>query len=89
MGDGFLRKQVVFNKKSPEHMSILNEVLSRSNNFSGYVLCVLRGHFMGDIPEIEDAIMNDPKVQKELEKFQKGEELNTLAAPPPPKLKDE
>lgn len=45
MSDQFIRKPVVFNKESAWHMEILNRIAEESNNFSGYVMSILKCHF--------------------------------------------
>lgn len=45
MADKFIRKPVVFNRESAWHMEIHNKILKESNNFSGYVMAILKGHF--------------------------------------------
>jgi hypothetical protein len=75
----------VFNRESAWHMSILNRIESESNNFSGYVMSILKEHFDTKLP-LEPIIKIDPdKIEKEQPKsaapsFQKP--VNNL----PPKL---
>lgn len=45
MKDKFIRKQVVFNKESAWHMEIYKRITKESNNFSGYVMSILKTHF--------------------------------------------
>lgn len=53
MSDKFIRKNVVFNKKSRWHMKILERIEKESDNFSGYVMSILKAHF--DVkPEIKE-----------------------------------
>lgn len=53
MDKQFIRKPVVFNKESAWHMEILRRISRESNNFSGYVMSILKAHF--DIkPEIKN-----------------------------------
>jgi hypothetical protein len=59
MKDKFIRKPVVFNKESAWHMEILKRVENESNNFSGYVMSILKGHF-----DIKPALPA-PKKEKE------------------------
>jgi len=63
MADNFVRKPVVFNKKSLWHMQILNRIEKESNNFSGYVMSILKVHF--DIkPELEEVPDQREKANK-------------------------
>lgn len=43
--DKYIRKQVVFNQKSAWHMEIYKRINNESDNFSGYVISILKGHF--------------------------------------------
>lgn len=45
MADKFIRKPVVFNRESEWHMEILKRINKESDNFSGYVMSILKGHF--------------------------------------------
>ena len=45
MGDNFIRKPVVFNRNSEWHMEIYKRISKESDNFSGYVMSILKGHF--------------------------------------------
>lgn len=57
MGDRYIRKPVVFNSESSWHMELLNQINKESNNFSGYVLSILKSHF--DSKRVV-AIKNEP-----------------------------
>jgi hypothetical protein len=58
--DQFIRKPVVFNKESLWHMEIYNRIMDESNNFSGYVMGILRGYFDSK-PEIRKVILEKKK----------------------------
>lgn len=64
MSDQFLRKAVVFNKKSVWHMEILRRIENESKNFSGYVLSILKGHF-DDMEELEKQAEKPVEKKKE------------------------
>lgn len=57
--DKFIRKQVVFNTDSPWHMEIFKRISKESDNFSGYVMSILKTHF-----DIKPAIA-DPKEKEQ------------------------
>lgn len=80
MSDKYIRKQVVFNRMSAWHMEIFNRITNESNNFSSYVMSILKEHFDRKQPlesveiSLEDQI---EEIRKEIEK-----EQPTKAAPP-------
>lgn len=43
--DNYIRKPIVFNRKSAWHMEIYKRLNNESDNFSGYVISILKGHF--------------------------------------------
>lgn len=65
MSSKYIRKPVVFNRESAWHMNILNRIESESNNFSGYVMSILKEHFDTKLP-LEPIIKSDP-AEKEKE----------------------
>ncbi len=63
--DNFIRKPIVFNRNSAWHMEIYNRITSESDNFSGYVMGILKGHF--DVkPKIKHSILEKEKTKVEL-----------------------
>lgn len=43
--DNYIRKPIVFNRKSAWHMEILSRIESESENFSSYCMSILARHF--------------------------------------------
>ncbi|AKC02717.1 hypothetical protein CPT_Stills89 [Bacillus phage Stills] len=65
MSSKYIRKPVVFNRESAWHMNILERIEGESNNFSGYVMSILKEHFDRKLP-LEPIIKSDPvKTEKE------------------------
>ena len=59
----YIRKPVVFNRQSAWHMEVLRRIENESNNFSGYVMSILKAHF--DIkPELEKPEWKEDELDK-------------------------
>ncbi|AXY83048.1 hypothetical protein vBBak6_088 [Bacillus phage v_B-Bak6] len=51
--DNYIRKPLVFNKKSAWHMEIHDRIENESDNFSGYCMSILKMYF-DNKPKIEN-----------------------------------
>ncbi|AGR46639.1 hypothetical protein PP653_gp070 [Bacillus phage Basilisk] len=54
--DNYIRKPLVFNKKSAWHMEIHDRIENESDNFSGYCMSILKMYF-DNKPKIEKKVI--------------------------------
>lgn len=50
--DNYIRKPLVFNKKSAWHMELYDRIENESENFSGYCMSILKNYF-DNKPKVE------------------------------------
>ncbi|ARK28820.1 hypothetical protein [Halalkalibacter krulwichiae] len=76
MNDKYIRKPIVFNRRSAWHMEIYTRIQGESDNFSGYVMSILKEHFDRK-PRLEKSHYAESKtIDKEIER--NGKEHPTL-----------
>lgn len=87
--DNYIRKPLVFNKKSAWHMEIYERIDNESENFSGYCMSILKNYF-DNKPKVEiKAIVKKEKTEpqrKEVRKINGSTKEKVLQAENSPKI---